>query len=76
MFQTGAAVFGSTSQALRPRPWADFAAAVRLAIRTQVTRQQLPDLPDHILADIGVSRSAALAEAARQPWDLTPPRRR
>ncbi len=56
----------------RRRAWSDLMAAVRLTVRAWMTRQSLPELPDRLLADIGVSRSAALAEAARRPWDLRP----
>lgn len=31
-------------------------------------RHQLGLLDDHLLADIGVSRAAAVHEAAKQPW--------
>ncbi|WP_333713482.1 DUF1127 domain-containing protein [Yoonia sp.] len=33
-------------------------------------RKTLADLPAHLLSDIGISESAALAEAARAPWDV------
>jgi uncharacterized protein YjiS (DUF1127 family) len=32
-------------------------------------------LEPRLLADIGLTRTEALAEAARAPWDLEPPRR-
>lgn len=40
-----------------------------------VTRRQLARLDERMLKDIGLSRADALAEAARAPWDLGPPRR-
>ncbi len=56
--------------------WNHMVAAVTLAWRTHATRQALPELSDHLLADIGLSHSAALAEAARLPWDTHAMRRR
>ena len=47
-------------------------AALMVALRTHATRRELAELPSHLLADIGIDRSAALAEAARLPWDVTP----
>jgi Domain of unknown function (DUF1127) len=52
--------------------WGHLVAAVGLALRVHVTRQALPEMPDHLLADIGLSRPTALAEAARLPWDIAP----
>ena len=46
--------------------------ALVVALRTHATRRELVELPGHLLADIGIDRSAALAEAARLPWDVTP----
>lgn len=45
---------------------------LRQALRTYLTRQALPDLSPSQLVDIGVSRSMAMAEAARLPWDFAP----
>ena len=42
--------------------------------RATVTRRHLARLDDRGLADIGLSRADALAEAARLPWDLEPRR--
>jgi uncharacterized protein YjiS (DUF1127 family) len=51
--------------------------ALRIALRTYQTRQELPDLSARERADIGVSHATALAEAARLPWDTAPrPRRK
>src|SRR3954447_14687322 len=49
---------------------------LRLALRTHLTRQSLPDLSVRELADIGLTTQAALAEAPRLPWDTTPGPRR
>jgi len=49
---------------------------LRLALRTHLTRQSLPDLSVRELADIGLTTEAALAEAARLLWDTTPGPRR
>ncbi len=51
-------------------------AAIRLALRTHATRQTLPEMQDHLLADIGLTRADAVAEAARLPWDTSARRRR
>ena len=51
-------------------------ATVRIALRTYLTRQALPDLTARELADIGLTRHAAVAEAARLPWDTNPGPRR
>jgi uncharacterized protein YjiS (DUF1127 family) len=45
---------------------------LRMTFRTFLTRQTLPRLTPRELADIGVSSSAALSEAARLPWDTNP----
>jgi uncharacterized protein YjiS (DUF1127 family) len=52
-------------------------AALRIALRTYLTRQALPELTARELSDIGLTRYAALTEVARLPWDTDPgPRRR
>jgi uncharacterized protein YjiS (DUF1127 family) len=56
--------------------WDQLVAAVRLALRTWLTRGALPELSAQQLADIGVSRATALAEAARLPWDAASARQR
>jgi uncharacterized protein YjiS (DUF1127 family) len=43
------------------------AMAARMALRR--TRHRLALLDDHLLRDIGISREAAQAEAARKGWD-------
>ena len=72
MFNSVGAAIGAAQFAPRGGLWRQLAAAVQLSIRTQVTRQALPELSDHMLADIGVTRDAALAEASRSPWDVEP----
>ncbi|WP_158932199.1 DUF1127 domain-containing protein [Acidisphaera sp. S103] len=49
---------------------------LRLALRTCLTRRALPQLTARERADIGISASAAVAEAARLPWDINPGPRR
>lgn len=49
---------------------ASAAALLRRITETARTRAILPMLDDRLLADIGVSRSEALQEAARPLWDL------
>ncbi len=51
-------------------------AAVKLMLRAHVTRQALPEISDHLLADLGITRPMALDEAARLPWDISPARSR
>ena len=45
-------------------------ATLRLAYHAHIQRQRLASLDDHALADIGLSRDEALAEASRSPWDV------
>jgi uncharacterized protein YjiS (DUF1127 family) len=72
MFNSMGAAFGVAPFAPGRGLWRQLAAAIRLSIRTQVTRQALPELSDHMLADIGVTRDVALAEASRSLWDVEP----
>lgn len=53
-----------------PRGWFE-AARGRLGFWRAVAgqRRRLADLPDHILADIGITRAEAEAEARRPFWD-------
>lgn len=44
-------------------------------LRAIETRRQLAEMDPRMLADIGISRSEALEEARRAPWDLAPRRR-
>jgi uncharacterized protein YjiS (DUF1127 family) len=52
------------------------ASLLHLALRTHLTRQALLELDARERADIGISTSAAVAEAARLPWDTKPGPRR
>ncbi len=45
------------------------------ALQAIETRRQLAEMDHRMLADIGISRSEALDEAGRAPWDLAPRRR-
>jgi uncharacterized protein YjiS (DUF1127 family) len=47
--------------------WLDWLAAALHAIEG---RRRLAEMDDRMLKDIGVSRSEALEEASRAPWDL------
>jgi uncharacterized protein YjiS (DUF1127 family) len=58
--------------AFRRAGQSDPVAALRLALRAYFTRQALPDLSPRQLADIGISPTDALTEAARLPWDTNP----
>ncbi len=71
MSQSISAPFAS-ARAHRRGAFSDLVAAVRLAVRTQRTRNALRELSARELADIGVSRATALDEADRMPWDLEP----
>jgi uncharacterized protein YjiS (DUF1127 family) len=39
-------------------------------LRAVQTRRQLAQMDDRMLRDIGISRTDAMAEAGRAPWDL------
>lgn len=56
----------------RGTAWIDW---LRRVLHAAESRRQLAEMDRRMLADIGVSRAEALEEAARAPWDLTPPRR-
>jgi uncharacterized protein YjiS (DUF1127 family) len=49
--------------------------AMRQALVAAASRRELAQLDDRMLADIGLGRTEALAEADRAPWDLAPRRR-
>lgn len=50
-------------------------AWLRRMLHAIESRRHLAEMDHRMLADIGVSRSDALEEARRVPWDLAPPRR-
>ena len=50
----------------------DVGLVLHVGMRTYLTRRALPDLTARELADVGLDRDHALAEAARLPWDLHP----
>lgn len=52
--------------------WLDW---LRRAFEAIETRRHLAEMDGRMLADIGISRSEAMEEAARAPWDLLPRRR-
>ncbi len=52
--------------------WLDLLCRMRQVIES---RRHLAEMDHRMLADIGLSRSEALREARRAPWDLVPPRR-
>lgn len=47
------------------------ARAANRAWRNAVTRRELAELDDHMLADIGMTRDAVRAEMDRFPWDAS-----
>ncbi|HEY4253287.1 MAG TPA: DUF1127 domain-containing protein [Roseomonas sp.] len=46
-----------------------FVAATAEALHAITTRRQLLEMDERMLKDIGISRTEALREAARVPWD-------
>lgn len=64
--------FTSRTTEVRRTAWVDWLGRVLHAIES---RRHLAEMDRRMLADIGVSRSEALHEAGRAPWDLIPPRR-
>ncbi|WP_198370767.1 DUF1127 domain-containing protein [Roseomonas rosulenta] len=50
-------------------------ARLRRSLQAIESRRYLAEMDRRMLADIGLSRSEALEEARRAPWDLAPPRR-
>jgi uncharacterized protein YjiS (DUF1127 family) len=52
--------------------WAHPVDALKLMLRTWLTRRALLELTPRELSDIGVSRATAIAEASRLPWDVGP----
>lgn len=49
--------------------WRAIARAANSAWRNAVTRRELAELDERMLADIGITRAAVLAEMDRFPWD-------
>lgn len=60
------------ASAQRGTGWIDWLRRILHAVES---RHHLAEMDRRMLADIGISRSEALEEAARAPWDLAPPRR-
>jgi uncharacterized protein YjiS (DUF1127 family) len=50
--------------------WADFRRAYVLALRAEMSRGDLRRMDDRMLADIGITRAQAKAEADRVPWQV------
>ncbi|MBR0661425.1 DUF1127 domain-containing protein [Neoroseomonas oryzicola] len=50
-------------------------AWLRRVLQAAESRRHLAEMDRRMLSDIGITRSEALEEAARAPWDLTPSRR-
>ncbi|MEO3472762.1 DUF1127 domain-containing protein [Roseomonas sp. CAU 1739] len=63
-----------TDRATAPRStaWIDW---LRRVVHAVESRHHLAEMDRRMLSDIGLSRSEALEEARRAPWNLTPPRR-
>ncbi|MBU8541521.1 DUF1127 domain-containing protein [Falsiroseomonas tokyonensis] len=49
--------------------WLDWLAVM---LRHVTTRQQLAEMDDRMLKDIGLTRREALRESGRAPWDIGP----
>jgi uncharacterized protein YjiS (DUF1127 family) len=60
------------AQVAAPSGWF---ARLRRTLQAIESRRHLAEMDRRMLADIGISRSEALEEAARAPWDLAPRRR-
>jgi uncharacterized protein YjiS (DUF1127 family) len=52
------------------RLWTEFRQAYVLALRAERSRGDLRRLDERMLADIGITRAQAKAEAARTPWQV------
>lgn len=73
--------FGSAPHlpALRPAPlratrWDGWFGVLRRVLRTVTTRQDLLEMEERMLRDIGLTRAEAAAEASRAPWEIQPRR--
>ena len=49
--------------------WRALARVAKDTLRNAVTRRELAELDDRMLADIGVTRAVVLVEMDRLPWD-------
>jgi uncharacterized protein YjiS (DUF1127 family) len=49
--------------------WREWLSAM---LRAMETRRYLVEMDERMLKDIGITRSEALEEANRAPWDLAP----
>ena len=62
-------LFSITRSLPRQRHQPGFWAGLRIMANLARQRRDLADLDDHLLRDIGITRSDALKEADRLPWD-------
>ena len=58
----------------RDRSFGHWLGWLALAMQAISTRRHLAEMDGRMLKDIGLSRSEAMAEAARAPWDFGPTR--
>lgn len=54
------------------RPAAGWLGWLAMMLRAIETRHRLAQMDDRMLKDIGITRSEALEEANRAPWDFGP----
>ncbi len=69
---------GHAQSLLNSRPsrrQAGWPALIRRMFQIVESRQDLQELDERMLRDVGITRQEALAEANRAPWDLTPYRK-
>lgn len=57
---------------LRPSALASLPRRLLAAVALSRSRRSLRHLDDHLLRDIGLTRSEAMAEADRAAWDVPP----
>lgn len=53
-----------------PRRRPGLVARIRAALALRRQRHRLPDLGDHLLDDIGITREMAERESSRPVWDV------